>query len=151
MTIPIENKGDSPLHLAGFVILPGETRFLPKHLVPMHVHAVVEAAPAVTDALAEFAAKKVSEIRDELTALPDDFIERLAALESAREKPRAGVVEAITKEKLRRADQREKLQEFKRAAGKMDAAALRAYRDNVAQHPELVAAIDTELQARAGG
>ena len=152
MTIPIENKGTSPLHVAGFVILPGETRLLSKALVPPHLHPKTESEPVVvTDALTDFAAMTVGKICDALPVMPEDFMDRLATLEAASPKPRAGVMQAITKEKLRRADLREKLLEFNLAVAKMDDGALRAYRENVLATPELVAAVDAELQTRAGG
>jgi hypothetical protein len=134
------------------VILPGETRLLAKALVPPHFHPQAEKEPlVVTDALAEFAAMKVAQIIDALTLMPEEFMDRLEALEAVSHKPRAGVMQAITKEKLRRAALREQLQDFNAAVAKMDDAGLQAYRANVAAHPELVAAVDAEVQKRAGG
>lgn len=148
--IPIENRGTSPLHMAGFVILPGETRILPQHLVPPHLHPKeVDAPVIVTDALMDFVAQSVAYIVKAIPDMPEDFMNRLQGVEEGSLKPRKGVLEALTKEKLRRADLREKLQEFDVAVAKMDDAALRAYRENVAAHPELVAAVDAELGRRA--
>lgn len=149
--IPIENRGASPLHIAGFVILPGETRILSEDLVPAHLRPKAQEEPViVTDALLDFVARSVGEIVKAIPDMPEDFMNRLHGVESGGLKPRKGVLDAIVKEKLRRADVREKLHEFDLAVAKMDDAALRAYRENVAAHPELVAAVDAELGRRAG-
>lgn len=149
--IPIENRGASPLHIAGFVILPGETRILSEDLVPAHLRPKVQEEPViVTDALLDFVARSVGEIVKAMPDLPEEFLTRLQSVEAGSLKPRKGVLDAIVKEKLRRADVREKLHEFDLAVAKMDDAALRAYRENVAAHPELVAAVDAELGRRAG-
>lgn len=149
--IPIENTTASPMHVAGFVILPGETRIFPKDSVPVHLHPKEAEAPViVTDALLDFVARSVGEIVKAMPDLPEEFMARLQGVEVASLKPRKGVLDAIVKEKLRRADVREKLHEFDLAVAKMDDAALRAYRENVAAHPELVAAVDAELGRRAG-
>lgn len=152
MTIPIENTGTSPLHVAGLVILPGETRLLNKALVPPHLRLEVaaELIPAIIDVAADVSGKKVAEIRTAIPNLTDDDLARLEALEATTGKQRVGVIEAITKERLRRAGLIEKLQEFNLAVAKMDADGLRTYRENVAEHPELVAAVDAEMQRRAG-
>jgi hypothetical protein len=149
MLIPIENKTNTPKYVGGFLILPGETRLLDSSLLPSHLRPAPERAPAApeADAASELSAKSIAEIREAVAGLTSGQMDKLVALEAAKEKPRSGVADAVTREKLRRAEAAAKLEDFNRAVAAMDGTQLRAYRENVAAHPELIAAVDEALAA----
>lgn len=152
MYMTIENPGASPLHVAGIVVLPGETRILPLALLPPHLHPKAAEIPTMAaDPLADLLALGVAKVCDALPALDEGLLEQLEAAEAAGAKPRKGVLDAIVKEKLRRASLLKQLEEFNRAVGTMDDRALAAYRENVTGHPEMLAAVDAEIKKRAEG
>lgn len=106
MKIPVHNKGDSPMYVAGRMIPPGETEHfeesaLPPEMRPQGAPAAETEAPA--DALAELLKNKVAEVAAALPGLSSADLARLDLLEMGAEKPRKGVLEAIAAEGLRRA------------------------------------------------
>lgn len=107
--IPITNRGKNPMPVAGRQVLPGETRHFAEHELPPHLRP---GAPDMTApdpdqdpdaALADLAARRVSDISAALADLSDLELTALNALEVGRDKPRQGVLNAIAEEELRRA------------------------------------------------
>lgn len=103
--IPVTNHGDTNLHLAGRVIVPGATRMIDAALVPEHLRPQAPDAPPPAppeDPTAALLSGSVAAIVDALAGLDDD---QLSLLELAEHqgKGRKGVQEGIAAERLRRA------------------------------------------------
>lgn len=98
----IENNTKSPMYVAGVMIPPGEGAMVD---VPHEeVQALADQAPTLAEQTAILLKDKVATIVESLPNLNDDALDMMTALESAAEKPRKGVVEALANEKIRRAD-----------------------------------------------
>jgi hypothetical protein len=108
--IPVFNGGSMPLWVGGQMVPPGETRLLPAHHVPAHLHPAVQAAPlppaeAPADPLAEILDGSVKDVVAALPGLDADQLMELEGLEGLREAPRKGVLEAVAAALLQRAAQ----------------------------------------------
>lgn len=152
MHVPVENKGRTPLYVGDLIVNPGEIRLIDVSSLPPHLRPAPETPPLAPpeDPVVVLADKTLAEIRDAVSKFREEQLDALVKIEAAKEKPRAGVADAVTRERLRRAEAKAKLEDFHRAVSGMDANQLNAYRENVAQHPELLAAVDAEIGARKG-
>lgn len=105
MRVPIENNGKMPIYVAGTMIPPGETGHFEEDMLPPEYRqsAAVEMEHAPEDPLFVVLSLKVSDVVKGLPSLSDEELDRLEILESA-DKPRKGVIAAITEERLRRAE-----------------------------------------------
>lgn len=105
--VPVENKGKSPIYVAGVMIPPGETRHFADDMLPPEFRSAAPVAAEVEagDPLAELLDGNVHEVMGGLDVLSADFLLRLEALEQAG-KNRKGVLAAIAEELLRRAEAR---------------------------------------------
>ena len=112
--IPITNDGANVRYVAGIAIPPGETRIVPSHLVPKHLHpgAQAEASTPPADdlddevpgqALLDLLQKNVATVADATTQLTMEELDELEALEQQTQAPRKGVLDAITKARLHQA------------------------------------------------
>jgi len=97
---PWTNTGETPVHIGGKLIGPGETRDVEETLIPDYAPAARE--PDLSDPVLEILDHKVAEIAGILPQLSD---EELRQVEQAEQdgKTRKGVMEAIAEEWLRRA------------------------------------------------
>lgn len=105
MRVPVENKGQMPIYVAGTMIQPGETRHFEEDMLPPEYRqsAAVEAEAAPLDPLLAVLELKVSDVVNGLPDLSDEELDRLEMLESEG-KARKGVIEAVTADRLRRAE-----------------------------------------------
>lgn len=104
--VPVKNTGKTNLHIAGVVIVPGETKVLPASMVPekfLPKSAAAEKsdAPPPANAVADLLKGTVAKVSE---ALPGLSVEDLDAIETteAAGAQRKGVLEAIAAERLRR-------------------------------------------------
>lgn len=99
MKIGVENKGASPMYVAGVMIPAGETRHFDEHEVPPELRPapVVEKVEPLTvnDELAAILAGKVGEILAGLEALSNDEVAALLQREQEAAKPRRTLVEGL--------------------------------------------------------
>lgn len=104
MRVPIENKGQMPIYVAGAMIPPGEIRLFEEDQLPPEFRAPAE-VPVVeeVDPLLVILALSVDKVANGLPDLADAELDRLEMLE-AEGKARKGVIAAITEERLRRAE-----------------------------------------------
>lgn len=102
--IPYTNDKPHTVYVGPVSIPPGGTRMVdPSHLNPEPVAA--EAAQPTPDLVGDLLKRKAAEV---IAALPELDAATLVAAEDAERaaaKPRTSVLEAITAEKLRRAEQ----------------------------------------------
>jgi hypothetical protein len=105
-TISIHNDGKDARFVMGIMIAPGETRVFTEDEAPPELRPGAEALPGVVadDPLLALVALPVGKIALGLPELDDDELDRLEALEQAKDKPRAGALAEITGERLRRAE-----------------------------------------------
>lgn len=105
-TISITNDGDSPRYVMGRMIPPGETAVFAADEAPPEYRpeAETEQPAAQEDPLLAIAELSVAKLEAGLADLSDDELTRLAGIEQAKNKPRAGALAAITAERLRRAE-----------------------------------------------
>lgn len=105
-TISITNDGDSPRYVGGRMIPPGETVvFAEDEAPPEFREAAEEEMPAAEDdPLAARIALSVRQLAECLPEVSDEALDRLEALEKAKDKPRAGAIAEIVGERLRRAE-----------------------------------------------
>lgn len=105
MRVPIENNGKMPIYVAGTMIPPGETGHFEEDMLPPEYRqsAVVEAEATPADPLLTVLELKVADVVNGLPDLGDEELDRLEMLEAAG-KARKGVIEAITADRLRRAE-----------------------------------------------
>jgi len=105
MRVPVENKGKMPIYVAGVMIPPGETRHFEEDTLPPEHRssAVTEKEVAPVDPLLTVLELKVSDVVNGLPGLGDEELDRLEIMETEG-KGRKGVIEAITAERLRRAE-----------------------------------------------
>lgn len=105
MKIGVENKGASPLYVAGVMIPAGETRHFDEHEVPpeMRPAPVAEAEPEQQDELAAILDGKVGEILAGLSVLTIEAVSALLAREEAAAKPRKTLVEGLQAALIERA------------------------------------------------
>lgn len=104
--IPVFNNTNTALWVGGQMVPPGETRLLPAHHVPAHLHpAAPSAAPAPppADPLTELLAGSVKDVVAALPGLDAEQLMELEGLEGLREAPRKGVLEAVAAALLQRA------------------------------------------------
>lgn len=105
MRVPIENKGQMPLYVAGVMIPPGEIRHFEDDQLPPEYRApadaISEAVPL--DPLLDILKMKVADVAAGLAALSDEELDRLEMLESEGQN-RKGVITAVVEERLRRAE-----------------------------------------------
>lgn len=105
MRVPIENKGQMPIYVAGAMIPPGETRLFEEEALPPEYRpaaAVVDEAVLI-DPLAEVLLLSVDKVAKGLADLSAEELARLQLLEMEG-KARKTLLEAIAEEGLRRAD-----------------------------------------------
>lgn len=104
--VPVKNTGKTNLHVAGVVIVPGETKMLPASMVPARFLPEEEAEPAApvaqTDQTIEILKGTVAKVADVLPALTSEQLDALETAEAAGAQ-RKGVLEAIAADRLRRA------------------------------------------------
>lgn len=106
--IPVENRGNNPLHIKGAVIQPGETRILPEDMVPPRYRPGggpepgPAPAPEAPDEVLQLLDQPVGQITPELSALSDTDLARLEEAEQAG-KTRKTLMAAFQEERLRRA------------------------------------------------
>lgn len=107
MRVPVENNGQMPLYVAGVMIPPGETRHFEDDQLPPEFRqsAAVEAEEAPADPLLAVLELKVADVVNGLADLSDEELDRLENIEAAG-KARKGVIEAVTEERLRRAEKK---------------------------------------------
>jgi len=109
MMIGVENKGASPMYVAGVMIPAGETRHfedaaLPPEFRPAVAGEVVPPAPA--HPLAVLLAGSVREIVAGVDALSDAEIDALIELEEQSERPRKTLLAELAEVQLERAGAR---------------------------------------------
>lgn len=105
-TISVTNEGSSPRFVMGMMIPPGETRVFEEAEAPPELRpgAAPVAAVAGDDPLLAVAALSISKLEVGLPVLSDEELQRLEAIEQAKDKPRQGALAAIVAERLRRAE-----------------------------------------------
>lgn len=105
MRVPIENKGQMPIYVAGVMIPPGETRHFEEDQIPQEFRqpAESEQQDALADPLLSILEANTAAVTVGLPTLSDEDLARLEALE-AEGKNRKGVLSAIAAEKLARAE-----------------------------------------------
>jgi len=165
--IPIENKTEMPIYVGSIMILPGETRHLEDHQVPLHLRpAPAEEAPATAQgdpaesAIRELLEHTVADLSalirerkdDGQPKLSDDDLQRLKAAEEAG-KARKGVLAAIAEEELRRADERQDggdpdMDAFAASLKDMSDEELIEQTDLAQGNPSAVAAVENEINSR---
>lgn len=97
-----ENKGTSPMYVAGTMILPGEGALVDVPAAPLAPAAPAE--PTLAETVGELLKGSVDAIAEALPTLSNDGLDMAARLEEAAAKPRKTLLEALGKEQLRRAD-----------------------------------------------
>lgn len=106
MKIPIENKGKSPIYVAGVMIPDGETRHFDIEQLPPEYRPQQEAAiapvPPLVSPLEEILRAPVKTVLAGVDALTLEELQALIALEQAAEKPRSTLVSALQAEVLER-------------------------------------------------
>lgn len=106
MKIPIENKGKSPIYVAGVMIPDGETRHFDIEQLPPEYRPQQEAAPAPVPApaspLEEILRAPVKTVLAGVDALTLEALQALLELEQGAEKPRSTLVGALQAEVLER-------------------------------------------------
>lgn len=105
MRVPVENKGLMPLYVAGVMIPPGETRHFDDDQLPPEFRqpAVAAEEEVQDDPLLSVLELKVADVVNGLPDLSDEELDHLENLE-ATGKARKGVFEAVSEERLRRAE-----------------------------------------------
>jgi hypothetical protein len=165
----IENPGPNTMFVGGCMIPPGEGREVETHEPTEAEAAGAPPAPSLDEKLAEELKKPVAELIAGLGELTQEALERMGALEGEAKKPRKTLVEAISTEILRRADESMRLAEMDKALREILAlpvdeilAGLEAADDEelarlqaleaAAEQPraEVVDAISAEIAKRAG-
>ena len=102
--VAFTNHGETIKHLGPVTVWPGETREVDPRDLPNFKAAPVEAVADV-DPIAETLKGTIKEINAALTAQSDAELDALESAEMDQPKPRAGVVDAIAAERLRRASE----------------------------------------------
>lgn len=102
--VPIHNDGKNSRYVGTVCILPGETRHVDERLLPNKSKPRPAPAPQA-DPLADLLDAKVTDIIPALPDLSDEDFQRLAAMETEKDKPRVTLVNAIAEDRLRRADE----------------------------------------------
>lgn len=97
-----ENKGTSPMYVAGTMILPGEGAMVDVPAAP--AATATPAEPTLAATVADLLTGSVKVITQALPTLSDDALDMAAVLEEAAAKPRSTLLEALSQEQLRRAD-----------------------------------------------
>ena len=101
----IENPGPNTMFVGGCMIPPGEGREVETH-EPTEPDAPAAAAPpSLDEQLTEELKKSVKDLIAGLDELTQEALERMGLLEAAAEKPRKSLLEAISAENVRRADE----------------------------------------------
>lgn len=118
MRIPVTNNTAMPIYVGSAMIPAGETRDFEENDVPLHLRPapvlvaasdpspeeLAATAKAKREAeIAEIRAKSVKDAREHFSALSDEDLAMLEALEQAEDDPRKTLLEAITEEQLQRA------------------------------------------------
>ena len=149
---PVKNHGKTPMYVGSVMILPGETRILPAHHVPAHLHPQPEQPEAKTeekDPLLELLTGTVLAVAAALADLSIEELDRLEAGENATEKPRKGILEAITEEKLSRAAATQETAEFIASLEGMSEDELRDQLTLVEDDAGKLALVNAEIEKRA--
>jgi hypothetical protein len=105
MRVPIENKGQMPLYVAGVMIPPGEIRHFDDDQLPPEFRAPAEASAdeVPLDPLLDILKMKMGDVAKGLPDLSDEELDRLEMLEVEGHN-RKGVIAAVAEERLRRGE-----------------------------------------------
>lgn len=98
-----ENTTNSPMYVAGLMILPGEMRVVEVPDEP-EGPVLLPAPPTLADQVADELKKPVAKLLKGLKDGTDDALRMMQALEGQAKKPRTSLVTAIADELIRRAD-----------------------------------------------
>lgn len=160
--IPVTNHGTTSLSVGSAVVLPGETKHFPAHLVPIHLRADAqpEAPPADEPdterlALDEILEHNVTQITEMLPALSLGELDDLEIAETEG-KARKGLLSAIVEERLRRASTDDQdapgdpeMDAYAAGLTEMDDDELAEQLELMEGQPTMIAAIEAELERRA--
>jgi len=140
--IVIHNPGTGPMYVGNHTVPPGDSRDFDEADVPPHLRPQPEGEMLPTvDPINDLVGSPIKEILPQLKALAAHDLDLLE--EAERTGPaRKGLMSAITEEKLRRATVAQELAELEGLMPGMTVAELQTHRETVAEHPELVGAID---------
>lgn len=108
MKYPISNNGKSTIYVGSSAVLPGENRHFELAEIPLHLRPAQEPAEAEPETEVRFDIAKLQALsaKDLLAQLPDlstEQLEQLEVAEQADEKPRKGVLAAISESLIARA------------------------------------------------
>ena len=162
--VPIKNSGKTVMHVANVLIPPGETKVFDAADLPPHMQPARGPAPLPTepdDPLLELLDENVPEIvkaiqsrgADGTPELSNDDLIRLGEAE-ANGKTRKGLMNALDKERMRRADEAQQGEDhavFVESLKDMGAEQLGELRYTHKEDPAKVEAIDDELASRDAG
>jgi len=143
--IPITNDGVNMMYVGGRTINPGETRLIPIQDVPHHMRpGVKKSEPPQEKPLELLLQANVETVSNRLPGLSHDELDEIDQLEKLNQ-ARKGVADAISRERLRRADLALLTDETELLIDHGSVEQLQQQKDKVAAHPELVNLIDNRL------
>lgn len=106
----ISNDGPNAIYVGGKMIAPGEGRDIDERDLPPELRdapvVVAEPAPSLDDDLQALRGESVHAIEAQLAGMTLEALERLGELEGEAKRPRKSLLEAISDERLRRANER---------------------------------------------
>lgn len=107
--VPVTNRTNMPIYVAGVMIPAGETKHFPAHHAPAHLRddtpePIAPAAPE--NPIQTLLSGKVPEIIATLPGMSDEDYAALKQAEEGAAKPRKGLLNAFAEEDLRRANEK---------------------------------------------